>query len=177
MIPKTIHYVWFGRNQKPELIEKCIASWRKYCPDWEIIEWNENNWDISRYTFAKQAYEAKKWAFVSDVARLDVVHQHGGVYLDTDVELLRPINSLLENEAFLAFETERYINTGLGFGAIPGHLGVKAMIDYYRNKKYVFGGNSKTPPCPAWNTESLIKQYPYIIRNGSTQKVWGGVFF
>lgn len=81
MIPETIHYCWFGRNPKPELIQKCIASWRRYCSDWEIIEWNEDNWDISRFNYAKEAYEAGKWAFVSDVARLDVLCKLGGYIL------------------------------------------------------------------------------------------------
>lgn len=78
MIPKVIHYCWFGRNPKTEIIEKCIASWRKYCPDWEIIEWNEDNYDVEKVPFVKEAYEAKKWAFVSDYARLDILYNHGG---------------------------------------------------------------------------------------------------
>lgn len=78
MIPKVIHYCWFGGNPKPEIVEKCIASWRKFCPDWEIIEWNESNYDVEKTPFVKEAYKAKKWAFVSDFARLDVVYAAGG---------------------------------------------------------------------------------------------------
>lgn len=83
MIPKTIHYCWFGRNPKSELIEKCIASWRKFCLDWEIVEWNEDNWDIDSYQYTREAYDAGKWAFVSDVARLDVLCKLGGGYIST----------------------------------------------------------------------------------------------
>ena len=85
MIPKVIHYCWFGRNPKPRLAEKCLASWRKYCPDYKIIEWNEDNFDIGSNLYVKQAYESKKWAFVTDVVRLQVLYTHGGIYMDTDI--------------------------------------------------------------------------------------------
>lgn len=87
MIPKKIHYCWFGGNPKSDLILTCIKSWKNFCPDYEIIEWNENNWDINYNQYTREAYQAKKWAFVSDVARLDIVYRYGGLYLDTDVEL------------------------------------------------------------------------------------------
>ena len=102
MIPKVIHYCWFGGNPKPKLAEKCIKSWKKYCPDYEIIEWNEDNFDISAAPlYVRQAYEAKKWAFVTDYVRLEVVYNHGGVYLDTDVELLKSLDSLFQFESGL----------------------------------------------------------------------------
>ena len=85
MIPKVIHYCWFGGNPKNEVIEKCIDSWKRYCPDYKIIEWNESNYNIVKHPFMKKAYDAKKWAFVSDYARVDILNQYGGVYLDTDV--------------------------------------------------------------------------------------------
>lgn len=117
MIPKTIHYCWFGGNPKSDLIERCIASWRKYCPDWKIIEWNESNWDINQYAYAKAAHDEKKWAFVSDVARLDVLCKCGGVFLDTDVEILQPnpFSNYLEYNTAMCFENSRSINTGLFF--------------------------------------------------------------
>ena len=90
-IPHIIHYCWFGGNEKPELVHRCIASWREHLPDWEIREWNEGNYDISRFRFTQEAYDHKKWAFVADVARFDILSQYGGVYFDTDVELLNPI--------------------------------------------------------------------------------------
>src|SRR5699024_3155952 len=121
MIPKIIHYCWFGGNPLPEKEQKCIASWRKYCPDYEIIEWNENNFDINQNMYIKQAADEKRWAFVSDFARLDVIYRFGGIYLDTDVEIIRNLDPLLRNKAFVGIDNvtgEEYsINTGLGFGA------------------------------------------------------------
>lgn len=104
MIPKKIHYCWFGRNPLPELARRCIESWKKYCPDYEIIEWNEDNYDINKIPYVKEAYQAKKWAFVTDYVRLDVVNKFGGIYLDTDVELLKSLDSLLKYKAFLEWK-------------------------------------------------------------------------
>jgi len=131
MIPKKIHYCWFGRNPKPKLAEKCIASWKKYCPDYEIIEWNEDNFDINMNVYTRYCYENKKWAYLSDFARLYVVAENGGVYFDTDVELLKNPDELLKLEAFYGFETEKCINTGLGFGAEKNHPTVMAMVEEY----------------------------------------------
>lgn len=113
MIPKIIHYCWFGNNDLPELAQKCIASWKKYCPDYEIIEWNESNFDINCCDYVREAYEAKKWAFVSDAARLYALVNYGGIYMDTDVEVLRPLDDLLKYEALSGFEAEDRIQTGL----------------------------------------------------------------
>ena len=106
MIPKKIHYFWFGGNEKPKSVVKCIDSWKKYCPDYEINEWNETNFDVHCMPFVEQAYEAKKYAFVSDVARLIVVYEQGGIYMDTDVEVLKPLDDLLDNYAYMSFENE-----------------------------------------------------------------------
>lgn len=113
MIPKKIHYCWFGGNPLPELAQKCIASWKKYCPDYEIIEWNESNFNFSECAYAREAYEAKKWAFVSDYVRLKVLYENGGIYMDTDVEVIKPLEPLLQYEAVSGFETEVQIPTGL----------------------------------------------------------------
>lgn len=138
MIPKKIHYCWFGGNKKPEIIEKCIASWKKYCPDYEIIEWNESNFDISQYNYMQEAYEQKKWAFVSDVARLIVLYNEGGIYLDTDVELkvLNSFDNFLCRDGLFAFEHERSIATGLCCGCIKGLPLIKDMIDAYKNEHF-----------------------------------------
>ena len=129
MIPKIIHYCWFGRNPKPELAVKCIKSWKKRCPDYEIIEWNEDNFDISSCPlYVRQAYEAKKWAFVSDYVRLKVVYDEGGVYLDTDVELKKGLDALLAYDAYFGFEDGTHVNTGLGFGAVKGAPILKEMM-------------------------------------------------
>ncbi|MBP3463612.1 MAG: hypothetical protein J6K45_03935 [Clostridia bacterium] len=112
-IPKKIHYCWFGNGDKPELVEKCIKSWKKYCPDYEIIEWNESNYDVTMCDYSKEAYENKKWAFVTDYARLWIIYNHGGIYLDTDVEIIKNIDFILETDSFLASEDNVHINTGV----------------------------------------------------------------
>lgn len=138
MIPKIIHYCWFGNNEKPELVLRCIESWKKQLPDWEIIEWNESNWDVRNFEFTKKAYENKKYAFISDVARLDVLYRYGGVYLDTDVEILKmnPFDRFLQLDAFFSFENERNVNTGQCFGSMRRvNLINSLMADYY-TKEY-----------------------------------------
>ena len=138
MIPKIIHYCWFGGNPKPEVIEKCIASWKKFCPDWEIKEWNESNYDVNAHDYTKEAYAAKKWAFVSDVARLEIIIAHGGVYLDADVEILNPVpfDNLLSYENLLVFETERAIATGLCLGSDVGSEFCRALLEPYLHCHY-----------------------------------------
>ncbi len=136
MIPKVIHYCWFGRNPKPELVQKCIASWREFCPEYKIIEWNEDNFDVNFCDYTTEAYEAGKWAFVSDVARLKVVYDHGGIYMDTDVELKRNLDVLLQYDAWFAQDDIRYINTGLGFGAHKGHELIANIISQRLDLKY-----------------------------------------
>lgn len=157
MIPKTIHYCWFGRNPLPPLAEKCIRSWKKYCPDYEIKEWNEDNFDISACPlYVRQAYDAKKWAFVSDYVRLQLVYTFGGIYLDTDVELLKPLDPLLEYGAFFGFEDGIHVNTGLGFGAEQNSAAVKKMLDDYQNIPFIRDDNSHdTTACPVRNTAAL----------------------
>lgn len=140
MIPKIIHYCWFGGQPKPEMVLKCIESWKKYCPDWEIIEWNESNFDVSQHPYMKEAYERKKWAFVSDVARLLLVYNYGGIYLDTDVELHESLNELLIERAFFVFESDVYINTGVGFGCEKEHKSVETMLHYYDKRNFIKTG-------------------------------------
>lgn len=138
MIPKVIHYCWFGRNPKSELIQNCIRSWREQCPDYHIVEWNEENWDIDAYPYAWEAYDAGKWAFVSDVARLDILYRCGGIYLDTDVEILTkdPFHKFLERDAFCAFENERNIATGLCFGAVKDCELAYRLLDPYKDRHF-----------------------------------------
>ena len=120
MIPKIIHYCWFGRGEKPELAKRCIASWRKFCPEFEIREWNEDNCDYLAVPFMAEAYAAKKYAFVTDVMRLLVLEQYGGVYFDTDVEVVRDISPLLNDEGFIGFENDQFEQrTGHGGCAAP----------------------------------------------------------
>lgn len=113
MIPKVIHYCWFGGNPLPELAQKCIESWRKYCPDYEIRRWDESNFDLNYNNYVREAYEAKKWAFVTDVVRLYALANFGGIYMDTDVEVLKPLDEFLQYESFSGFESETQIPTGI----------------------------------------------------------------
>lgn len=131
-IPKKIHYVWMGRQDKPKAIKKCMKTWEKYLKDYEIIEWNEDNFDINSHPFVKRAYEAKKWAFVSDYVRAYAIYNQGGIYLDTDVFVLDKLDSLLDNRAFVGYETPNYPFTAV-FGAEPKHPFIKKMLDYYDN--------------------------------------------
>lgn len=130
MIPKIIHYCWFGAGSKSRLIKKCIASWQKYLPDYEFVLWNESNFDLSRYPFAKEAYDCRKYAFVADVARLHALTEYGGIYLDTDVEVLRSFDNLLALKAFIGFEQTGVIQTGV-IGAEPHHHVIEEMLEYY----------------------------------------------
>ena len=134
-IPKVIHYCWFGKNPLPELAVKCINSWKKYCPDYEIIEWNENNFDLNSVTYVKEAYEAKKWAFITDYVRLFVLYEYGGVYMDTDVELLKPIDSFLTLDAFSGFESSNAVPTGI-ISSRKNFKFIKELLDYYNDKHF-----------------------------------------
>ncbi len=162
MIPRTIHYCWFGANPKPESVIFCINSWKKHCPEYEIIEWNDSNYDYTKCDYTRQAYEAEKWSFVSDFARLDIIYKNGGIYLDTDVEVIKPLDSLLENRAFMGFEKsiekKHYVASGLGFGAEKGNELLKEMMeDYYRTSFYKQDGRMNLLPCPNYNTACLMR--------------------
>ena len=178
-IPKIIHYCWFGRNSKPAIVEKCIDSWKKFLPDWEIKEWNEDNFDVTASAFTKDAYDAKKWAFVSDVARLQIVYNEGGVYLDTDVELKKSLNDLLSYDSFFAFENMCSVNSGVGFGAAPGHDYVKAMLNLYGDIEFWNHGriNLGEIVCPELNTKALISAVPEFVCDGEkTQSIHNNRF-
>lgn len=149
MIPKIIHYCWFGRGPLPELAQKCIASWKKYLPDYEIKEWNEDNFDVNIIPYTAEAYQAKKYAFVSDYARFWILYQYGGIYFDTDVEVIRPIDDIVERGNFMGFETdpklqvkadasEASVNPGLGMGVAPGLGIIKKMLDFYEGRHFEF---------------------------------------
>lgn len=134
-IPKKIHYCWFGGAPKNELIQKCMNSWKKYCPDFEIIEWNESNFDLSMCPYVKEAYEARKWAFVSDYVRIWALAQFGGVYLDTDVEIVAPLNRFLRHEAFTGFEKEDSPFTAV-LGCRKAHPFAEAILRTYENRRF-----------------------------------------
>ncbi len=133
MIPKVIHYCWFGRNPLPELALKCIASWKYYMPDFEVKEWNEDNFDINIIPYTSEAYQEKKYAFVSDYARYWILYNYGGVYFDTDVEMIRPIYDILEKGAFMGQERDSssIASPGLGMACEKNNLFLKSIMDLY----------------------------------------------
>lgn len=164
MVPKVIHYCWFGRNEKPRLVRRCIESWHKVMPDYKIVEWNEDNFNVFVNSYTTYCYDRAAWAHLSDYARLAIVYQHGGIYLDTDVEAVRPFDDLLET-AFIGFEENSYVNSGQGFGAPAGSSVVLAMMQPYFHWRPPFQN------CPSLNTIAL-KQFGFMP-DGITQRLKG----
>ncbi len=138
MIPKIIHYCWFGRGEMPELAKKCIASWHKYLPDYELKLWNEDNFDMSLYPYVKEAYDNRKFAFVTDVVRLYALYHEGGIYMDTDVEILKSLDDLLHLPAFTGYEGSKSMApvTGLMASEAKG-IWVTEQLAYYEGKHFV----------------------------------------
>lgn len=142
MIPKVIHYCWFGGNPLPQLAQKCIESWKKNLPNYEIKQWNENNFDINIIPYTSEAYKAKKYAFVSDYARLWILYKYGGLYFDTDVEIIKPLDCIIKKGPFMGIE--KYDGTGipavapgLGLGANPGLWLYAELLDLYSNIHFI----------------------------------------
>ncbi|AZB43589.1 glycosyl transferase [Bacillus sp. FJAT-42376] len=170
-IPKVIHYCWFGNSAKPKLFLKCLESWKKHLPCYEIKEWNESNFDINSSQFAAEAYKARKFAFVSDYARLDILYKEGGIYLDTDVEVLKPLDPLLVHEGFSGFEDETHLQSGT-MGAKKLHPMIKIFLEYYNDKMFV---NSEGVFDMTTNTKimtNLSKEYG-LVQNNEFQNLNG----
>lgn len=175
MIPKKIHYCWLGGNPLPESAKKCIKSWKKYCPDYEIIEWNETNYDFTKNKYMKEALEAKKWGFVPDYARLDIIYTHGGIYLDTDVELVKSYDELLTYSGFAGFENPNAVALGLGFGAEAGNPIIKALMDSYNSLTFLKeDGTPNLIASPELNSVTLSELG--IRMDGTKQEIDGFVF-
>lgn len=136
MIPKVIHYIWLGGKELPPIAKKCIASWQKYCPDYEIKRWDETNLDLNKYQFVKDALENKKYAFASDVLRTDILYNYGGIYFDIDVELLRPIGEFLNHDCFMGFETSQTLNPGLIIGSTKNNPDLLNILNVYQMLKF-----------------------------------------
>lgn len=136
MIPKIIHYCWFGGNPLPEQVKKMISTWKKNCPDYEIKEWNENNFDLDLCIYAKEAYTAKKWAFITDYVRLKVIYDYGGIYMDTDVEVCKNLDDLLKWDAFSGFESDKDIPTGT-MGSVAGNEWIEYLLSYYDGRHFI----------------------------------------
>lgn len=159
VIPKIIHYCWFGHNPIPDKYKQWMESWYKYCPDYEIKEWNEDNYDITKNRYMYEAYQNRKWGFVSDYARLDIVYEHGGIYFDTDVELVQNIDDLLYQKGFAGFEREKYVAFGLGFGAIKKLPIIKSIRDVYNDLHFVNeDGSFNLVACPEYQTNILVEK-------------------
>ncbi len=141
MIPKIVHYCWFGRGPMPELALRCIESWHRFMPDWEYVLWNEDNFDVSSYPYTQEAYDAKKYAFVSDVARLEALKKFGGVYFDVDFEVYKPFDDLLHNDAFAGFEGSKYNPVMMGvLASAPGGEWVCKQLERYVGRHFIVNG-------------------------------------
>ena len=141
-IPNKIHYCWFGKNPLSPLALKCLDSWRRFFPDYEIVKWNESNFDVNGCAYIREAYRAEKWAFVSDYARFAILYEHGGIYFDTDVEVIRPMDDIIASGPFMGAEKLvpgelPRVAPGLGLGAEPGHDLYKEIIDQYENSHFI----------------------------------------
>ncbi len=173
MIPKIIHYCWFGDDPFPEDAIKCINSWKKFCPDYEIIRWDESNYDVAKNVYMKEAYEAKKWGFVPDYARLDIVYNYGGIYMDTDVELLKPLDDLLDCNAYMGIERPGIVALGLGFGAEKGNPLILELLEEYKDKRFIINGKVDLTPAPKYQKPLFDK---YGISENKMYEIKDGCF-
>ena len=181
MIPKLIHLFWFGGNEKSALIKRCIESWRTFAPEYRIMKWDEANFDVNFCRRSRQAYEAGKYAFVADIARLKVLYEQGGIYLDTDVELTAPLDELISQtrgaKAYFLFLNERVINTGVGFGAEAGCQVIKYLLDRYESMEFELRHGVFAQVCTQIETEALEEYYFDFRRNDRRQEFSDGVVF
>lgn len=169
MIPKVIHYCWFGNGELPLKVKKCIASWKKYCPEYKIIRWDESNYDYKKNLYMLKAYENRKWGFVSDYAKLDILYCNGGLFFDTDVEIIKPFDDLLENDCFMGFENH-YVAPGLVIAARPGIPELKELMNMYDSLKFQNeDGSLNMVPSPRYTTEFFMTKG--LKPKGEKQKI------
>ena len=164
MIPKKIHYCWFGRGPLPELARKCIASWRKYLPEYEIKEWNEDYFDLDAYPYVREAYDSRKFAFVTDVVRLYALYNEGGIYMDTDVEVLKPLDSILHYQAVSGFESQTRIQTGL-MACREGHPLFKELLEEYDNLHFIRSNGSLDLTTNVTRITNTCLKYGFVPNN------------
>lgn len=176
MIPKVIHYCWFGEQPLPELAQKCIASWKKYFPDYEIKEWNEKNFDLRCCEYVEEAYQAKKWAFVSDYARFWILYNYGGLYFDTDVEIIKDMKDILEKGAFMGCETADKCAPGLGLGVNPGLGLYKEILDDYNSSHFLNDDGSNNYTTVVDRTTNILKRHGFKGCN-CIQKIAGVMIY
>lgn len=163
MIAKVIHYCWFGRGEKPKLALKCIESWLKHLPDYEIKEWNEDNFDVACNRYVSEAYGQRKFAFVSDYARFWILYHHGGLYFDTDVELIAPLDDIVAKGAFMGVEKCEdgivLVNPGLGIGAEKGNAIYREVLDYYDTLHYLAPNGKPYPGTVVGHTTKILLRH------------------
>lgn len=165
MLPKVIHYCWFGGNPLPELAIKCIESWGKYFPDYEIIEWNENNYDVHKIPYISQAYNAKKYAFVSDFARFDILYKHGGLYFDTDVEVIKSMDKIIEQGAFAGVEVPGKVAAGLGLASPAASPIYKEILDSYKKSSFIKENGQNDLTTVVTRVSDIFKKYGFTDEN------------
>lgn len=175
MIPKIIHYCWFGGKEIPEQLKKYMASWKKYCPDYELKLWNEENFDINSNQYVREAYENKKYAFVTDYVRLFALYNYGGIYMDTDVEILKPLDGFVQNKAFFGFESKDYIQTAL-IGSEPSHPIIKEFLDYYSNRHFINNSGECDTTTNVKIITKILKQHDLKLNN-EIQNICDAVFY
>lgn len=164
-IPKVIHYCWFGKGKIPDRYREWMSSWKKFCPDYEIVEWNESNYDVHKNRYMSEAYEAKKWGFVSDYARLDIIYTYGGIYLDTDVEVIRSFDGLLHQKAFAGLQFDGRVALGLGFGSVPENDIIGGLRDDYNAHSFIKeDGSFNLTTCPTYQT-AILRKYGFQLRD------------
>lgn len=174
LIPKKINYCWFSGNPIPDTLKRCMETWEKFCPDYEIVRWDESNYDISWSPYMVQAYEHKRWGFVSDVARFDILYRYGGIYLDTDVELLKNLDELLYEPAFCGIEKWCVVNSGGCSGAQPRNPMIKAMLDFRQNINFEYeDGSLNLMSSGYYEMIPLLKAG--LCADGLTQQVRGQI--
>lgn len=172
VIPKKIHYCWFGKGEKSDLLKQNIENWKKLCPDYEIIEWNETNYDVTKNNYMRQAYEKKIWGFVPDYARLDIIYNHGGIYLDTDVDMIKRPDDLLYQDCFATSNETLMMTLGAGFGAHPGCEIIKELRDYYDNASFLKPDGTIDDTACMMHNYAVLKNYGYQL-NDTLQNIKG----
>ncbi len=170
MIPKIIHYIWLGGKPLPEIAKKCIKSWKKYCPDYEIKRWDESNVNIDCMPYCREAYDLQKYAFASDVLRFDILAKEGGIYLDIDVELLKPLDEFLLNDVICGFENDSYIAPGLILGSVPNNSLIENLLDEYKDKHFALtkGMKNQETICAIFTDKLVAKGF---MLNNTYQKI------
>lgn len=176
MIPKTINYCWFGGKEKPESVKKCIESWKKYCPQYEIKEWNEDNFNLQCCDYVKEASIKQKWAFVSDYARFWILYNYGGIYLDTDVEIIKPLYGIISNGPFMGCEEVGKVNPGLGMAAEPKMKIFKEILDCYSMQHFLYKDGTENEETIVTKVTNVLVKYGLKDKN-IIQKVSGLIIY